>query len=53
MIRVLASSLVVVAGVLAGANVCRAQAPAHERWKLDYSHEKPTLFTFRHPNGDL
>jgi hypothetical protein len=48
--RALASSLVAAVGVLAGANLCEAQ---HERWKLDYFQEKPTLFTYRHPSGEL
>ena len=51
MIRALASSLVAVLGFLAGASVCEAQV--HERWKLDYSQEKPTLFTYRYPTGEL
>ena len=49
--RALASSLVAVLGFVVGANLCQAQP--HERWKLDYSQEKPTLFTFRHPTGEL
>jgi hypothetical protein len=51
MTRALASSLVAAVGVLAGANL--AQAQVHERWKLDYSHEKPVMFTYRHPGGEL
>src|SRR5262245_14547480 len=49
--RALASSLVAVLGFVVGANLCQAQP--HERWKLDYSQEKPTLFTYRHPTGEL
>ena len=51
MTRKLASSLIALAGVLAGANL--AQAQVHERWKLDYSHEKPTIYTYRYPTGEL
>jgi hypothetical protein len=53
MIRVLASSLVALVGVLAGANLCQAQAHVHDRWKLDYSHEKPTMYSYRYPTGEL
>src|SRR6266850_1689926 len=49
--RALASSLVAAVGVLAGASLAEAQI--HERWKLDYFEEKPTLFTYRHPSGEL
>ena len=51
MIRAMASSLVAAVGVLAGANLVEAQV--HDRWKLDYSQEKPTLFTYRYPTGEL
>src|SRR5688572_9215978 len=51
MTRMLASSLIALAGALAGATL--AQAQVHERWKLDYSHEKPTLHTYRYPTGEL
>jgi hypothetical protein len=30
-----------------------AHAQPHDRWKLDYSQEKPTLFTYRYPSGEL
>jgi len=50
--RALGPTLVAVAGVLLGSNLCQAQV-VHDRWKLDYSHEKPTLFTYRYPNGEL
>ena len=49
--RALTSSLVAVVAVLAGANLVQAQP--HERWKLDYSQDKPTLFTYRYPNDEL
>ncbi|HKS16967.1 MAG TPA: hypothetical protein VJU16_06620 [Planctomycetota bacterium] len=49
--KALSSSLLAVVAVLAGANLVQAQP--HERWKLDYSQEKPTLFTYRFPNGEL
>src|SRR5262245_12739766 len=51
MSRALASPLVAAVGSLAGANL--AQAQVHERWKLDYSHETPTLFTYRYPTGEF
>ncbi len=49
--RALSSSLVAIVAVLAGANLCAAQP--HDRWKLDYFQEKPTLFTYRYPTGEL
>jgi hypothetical protein len=50
MIRAWAPALVAFAGVF-GAGVAHAQP--HDRWKLDYSQEKPTLFTYRYPSGEL
>ena len=50
--HVFSSSLVATVSLLAGAGLCGAQEELHKRWKLDYSHEKPTLFTYRHASGE-
>jgi hypothetical protein len=49
--KALSASVVAVAAVLSGAGLCEAQV--HDRWKLDYYQEKPTLHTYRYPNGEL
>ena len=49
--RATSSSLLAIVAALAGANLCQAQV--HDRWKLDYYQEKPTLFTYRHASGEL
>jgi len=51
MMRALSSSWVAAVGVLVGANLCEAQT--HDRWKLDYSQEKPQMFNYRYPSGEV
>jgi hypothetical protein len=47
----LTASIAAFLAVLGAAGVCEAQT--HQRWKLDYFHEKPQLYTHRYPTGEL